>query len=60
MASIERIIIDASHVNEKQRGILDMRETLVPLMMLLTRSELKERYAEDVQRGTNRIDVLVY
>ena len=37
-------MIDASHIDQKKRGILDMKETQAPLAQLLTRAELKERY----------------
>lgn len=46
MASVERIVLDGSFVNEKRRGILDMRETLTPLTLLLSRQELQARYGE--------------
>lgn len=41
---LERIVIDGSHVDQKQRGIFDMKETHMPLLKLLTRPELRERY----------------
>ncbi|KAM0718207.1 hypothetical protein Q7P37_006539 [Cladosporium fusiforme] len=49
---IERIVIDASHIDVKKRGILDMKETQVPLVQLLTRSDLKERFGT----GEGKID----
>jgi protein CMS1 len=42
---LKTVVIDASHIDQKRRGILDMRETLLPLVKLLTRSELRRRYA---------------
>jgi protein CMS1 len=42
---LERIVIDASHIDQKKRGILDMPETQEPLITLLNRKELKERYS---------------
>lgn len=41
---LERIVIDGSHIDQKQRGIFDMKETHLPLLQLLTRPELRERY----------------
>jgi len=41
---LKRIVIDASHIDQKKRGVLDMKDTQPPLMKLLNRSELKERY----------------
>jgi len=42
---LERIIIDASHIDVKKRGILEMKETQVPLILWLGQAEFKERYA---------------
>lgn len=42
--SLERIIVDASHIDEKKRSILDMKDTLPPLVKLLTRPEFKQHY----------------
>jgi protein CMS1 len=41
---LERIVIDGSHIDQKQRGIFDMKETHLPLLQLLTRPELRDRY----------------
>jgi len=38
-------VIDASHIDEKKRGILDMKDTQVPLVKLLARKEFQERYS---------------
>jgi protein CMS1 len=53
---LERIIIDASHIDQKKRGILEMRETQIPLTKWLGRSELKERYTAE----KDKIDLLFY
>ena len=53
---LERIVIDASHIDQKKRGILDMKETHVPLVQLLTRADLKERYGE----GQHAVELLVF
>ncbi|EMC98418.1 hypothetical protein BAUCODRAFT_32456 [Baudoinia panamericana UAMH 10762] len=54
---LERIVVDASHIDQKKRGILDMRETQAPLVQLLSRTEFKERYgAEDGKK----IDLIFY
>lgn len=55
-SSLERIIIDASHIDQKKRGILDMKETQVPLVQLLTRRELTERYGT----GENNVELLFF
>jgi protein CMS1 len=41
---LERIIIDASHIDVKKRGILEMKETQVPLTVWLGQKEFRERY----------------
>ena len=43
-AHVERVVVDASHIDQKKRGILDMKETQVPLVKLLTRGEMKDKY----------------
>ncbi|CAG8982954.1 hypothetical protein HYALB_00003532 [Hymenoscyphus albidus] len=52
---LERIVIDASHIDIKKRGILDMKETQVPLMLWLNQTVFKEKYA--VEKG---IQLLFY
>ncbi|KAK3330940.1 U3-containing 90S pre-ribosomal complex subunit-domain containing protein [Apodospora peruviana] len=46
IGSLKRIVVDASHIDQKKRGIVDMRETTMPLVQLLTRQELKKRYTD--------------
>ncbi|KAK9593144.1 Protein cms1 [Aspergillus fumigatus] len=53
---LERIVIDGSYIDQKQRGIFDMKETHLPLLQLLTRSEFRERYGAKQKR----IQVLVF
>ncbi|KAI9655842.1 MAG: hypothetical protein M1821_005277 [Bathelium mastoideum] len=52
---LERIVVDASHINQKQRGILDMRETEIPLSQLLARKELRSRYNSE-----QKVDLLFF
>ncbi|KAG8624415.1 hypothetical protein KVT40_007482 [Elsinoe batatas] len=54
--SLKRFIVDTSHVDVKKRGILDMRETLVPLMNLLKREEFSKRY----ELGQDGLQLLFY
>lgn len=42
---LERIVVDASHIDQKKRGILGMKETQVPLVVWLGQKEFRERYA---------------
>ncbi|PWY82257.1 hypothetical protein BO70DRAFT_336708 [Aspergillus heteromorphus CBS 117.55] len=53
---LERIVIDGSYVDQKQRGIFDMKDTHLPLLQLLTRPELRERYGAN-EKG---IKILVF
>ncbi|KAI1261588.1 U3-containing 90S pre-ribosomal complex subunit-domain containing protein [Xylariaceae sp. FL1019] len=43
---LERIVVDASHIDQKKRGIMDMKETMLPLVRWLSRPEFKERYVD--------------
>ena len=51
---LERVVVDFSRIDRKTRGILDIKETQAPLMKFLTRSELKEKYAE------GKVDLVFY
>ncbi|MCJ1421976.1 hypothetical protein MMC32_008343 [Xylographa parallela] len=44
---LERIVVDFSHIDQKKRGILDMKETFEPLVQLLTRTDLKRNYIKE-------------
>ncbi|KUI62614.1 Protein cms1 [Cytospora mali] len=44
---LKRIVIDASYIDQKKRGLLDMKDTMMPLAKWLSRTEFKERYADD-------------
>lgn len=45
--NLHRLVVDASHIDQKKRGVLDMKDTMLPLARFLTRSEFKERYVDD-------------
>ena len=53
---LDGIVIDFSHVDQKKRGVLDMKETQKPLMDLLNHPALKHRYGVD----ENRIELLFF
>lgn len=44
--NLKRIVIDASHIDQKKRGVMDMKETMLPLAKWLARKEFKDRYTE--------------
>lgn len=56
IGDLKRIIIDASHIDQKKRGIMDMRETMMPLVKLLTKQELKDKYTDSEQP----VDLMFY
>ena len=53
---LERIVIDASYIDQKKRGILEMKETQIPLTQWLGRKELKERYTAE----KDKIELIFY
>ena len=48
-ANLKHFVIDVSYIDQKKRGILDMKELHEPLLKLLLR---KDFIAEDVQDGS--------
>jgi len=54
--NLERLLVDFSHIDQKKRGILDMKETQQPLMQLLNRDELKSRFGG----GHEGLDLFFY
>lgn len=56
LSDLEQVVVDCSHIDQKKRGIFDMRETLQPLMALLNKSELKSRYGN----GSGKVRLLLY
>lgn len=44
---LQRLVVDASHIDQKKRGVLDMKDTMVPLARFLTRKDLKSRYGDE-------------
>ena len=51
---LERVVVDCSYIDRKERGILDMKETLRPLIELLNRTDLKSRF-DPATRGIDLI-----
>ncbi|KAI9863004.1 MAG: hypothetical protein M1824_000690 [Vezdaea acicularis] len=43
LSNLRRIVVDASYVDQKRRGIMDMKETLTPLLTFLNTKELKDQ-----------------
>jgi protein CMS1 len=55
---LKRLVVDASHIDQKKRGIMDMRETMMPLAKLLCIRDLKERYMDE--KDSWHVDLLFY
>jgi protein CMS1 len=47
LANLQRLVIDASHIDQKKRGVLDMKDTMMPLARFLSRKEFSERYVDE-------------
>ncbi|KAK4130133.1 hypothetical protein BT67DRAFT_465209 [Trichocladium antarcticum] len=54
--SLKRLVVDASHIDQKKRGIVDMKETMLPLTKLLSRGDLKDRFTDE----DRHIDLIFY
>ncbi len=46
LENLERLVVDASHIDQKKRGLLDMKDTMMELARWLARKEFKERYTD--------------
>lgn len=46
ISSLHTIVVDASHIDQKQRGIMDMKEIHVPLVRLLNHVEIRNMYGD--------------
>jgi protein CMS1 len=46
---LERLVVDASHIDQKKRGVFDMKDTMLPIIRWISRKEFKERYASDAK-----------
>ncbi|KAK2758056.1 hypothetical protein FQN54_004462 [Arachnomyces sp. PD_36] len=53
---LKRIVIDASYIDQKKRGIFDMKEVFIPLLQLLTRADLRDRYTSKDEK----VHILVF
>lgn len=45
--NLQRLIIDASHIDQKKRGVMDMKDTMMPLARFISRKDFKEKYADE-------------
>ncbi|OAX80813.1 hypothetical protein ACJ72_04844 [Emergomyces africanus] len=56
LARLKRIVIDGSYVDQKKRGIFDMKDLHLPLLRFLNRTDLRDRYTSD----DNKVQILVF
>ena len=54
--NLKNIVIDGSHIDQKKRGIFDMKETFRPMLQLLNREEIRARYGKQEEK----IQILVF
>lgn len=52
---LKRIVVDGSHVDQKKRGIFDMKDTLTPLLNFLGDEKMRSRYG-----AKEKVEILVY
>ena len=49
-------MVDASHIDQKKRGVMDMKDTMIPLAKWLSRAEFKDRYTAE----EDQVELLFY
>ncbi|KAK7419393.1 Protein cms1 [Neonectria magnoliae] len=49
LANLKRVVVDASHIDQKKRGVLDMKDTMLPLARFLARKEFKDGYVDETK-----------
>jgi len=47
---LQRIVVDASHIDQKKMGIMEIKDTMLSLAKLLSRADLRERYDQEEKR----------
>ncbi|EEH23546.2 hypothetical protein PABG_05757 [Paracoccidioides brasiliensis Pb03] len=53
---LKRIVIDGSYVDQKKRGIFDMKDLHLPLLQFLNRADLRDRYTS----ADDNVEILVF
>lgn len=44
---LHRIVVDASHIDQKKRGVLDMKDTMLPLARFISKKQFQDRYVSE-------------
>ena len=47
LENLKRLVVDASHIDQKKRGVMDMKDTMMPLAKFLARKKFKDRYGDE-------------
>ncbi|OAQ98432.1 hypothetical protein LLEC1_04862 [Akanthomyces lecanii] len=47
LEGLHRVVVDASHIDQKKRGIMDMKDTMMPLAGFICRKEFQNRYTDE-------------
>lgn len=56
LKQLQRIVIDGSYVDQKKRGIFDMKDLHLPLLQFLNRADLRDRYTS----CESHVEILVF
>ncbi|KAJ2895165.1 csm1-like protein [Zalerion maritima] len=56
LSHLDQLLVDASHIDEKKRGVLDMKETLMPLCKWLNVRQFRESYTASPSEGEGKGD----
>ncbi|QSS58970.1 hypothetical protein I7I51_08400 [Histoplasma capsulatum] len=56
LKQLQRIVIDGSYVDQKKRGIFDMKDLHLPLLQFLNRADLRHRYTS----CENHVEILIF
>lgn len=57
VAHLRRLVVDTSHIDQKKRGVLDMKDTALPVVRWLVRPEFRTRYD---QEAASPLSILFY
>lgn len=44
---LHRVVVDASHIDQKKRGVLDMKDTMLPLARFISKKQFQDRYVNE-------------
>ncbi|KAM3434352.1 hypothetical protein NHJ13734_006042 [Beauveria thailandica] len=47
LEGLHRIVVDASHIDQKKRGVMDMKDTMMPLAKFISKKQFQDRYTDE-------------